>query len=74
MDSFKYAKKHFSNRTLLVPDMAFCMNDKYLDKWSKNKPQIKLFSFKERTKRLHNRKLNLTRNPLIYTTGNQWRN
>ena len=50
MDSFKYAKKHFSNRTLLVPDMAFCMNDKYLDKWSKKQAADKALFFKRKDK------------------------
>lgn len=31
--SFAYAKKHFKNEVLLVPDMAFCINKDYLDQW-----------------------------------------
>ena len=32
--SYDYAKSHFSNEVLLMPDMAFCINKAYLDHWT----------------------------------------
>mgnify|MGYP002626265155 CR=1 FL=1 len=31
--SYDYAKSHFSNEVVLVPDMAFCIKKTYLDRW-----------------------------------------
>ncbi len=32
--SYEYARKHFKNEVLLVPDTAFCINRSYLDRWT----------------------------------------
>lgn len=49
-DSYDFAKKHFTNSTLLIPDMAFCMKDAYLRKWIKRNPQKKVLFFKRKDK------------------------
>lgn len=36
--SYNYAKTYFTNEVMLVPDMAFCMDEKYLVEMSKRMP------------------------------------
>lgn len=50
--SYDYAKEYFSNDVVLVPDMAFCMNEKHLLRNSKIKPnkEILLLSRNDKEK------------------------
>ena len=49
--SFNLAKKAFSNKILLVPDMAFCMSEKFLLKHNST-PQKEVLLFKRTDKEL----------------------
>ena len=55
--SFELAKKSFSNKVILVPDMAFCMSEKYLSRWAGRKPSKKALLFKRRDKESPDTKL-----------------
>lgn len=48
--SYSYAEKHFANKTILVPDMAFCMSERFLDKWIKRKAEKNVLLFKRNDK------------------------
>lgn len=41
--SYEIAKTHFKNEVRLVPDMAFCISQKYLEQWRVNETEKTLF-------------------------------
>lgn len=50
-NSFEYAKKYFKNKVLLIPDMAFCIQRSFLDRWCVA-PSDKVLLLKRRDKEL----------------------
>ena len=48
--SYQYARQYFSNNTVLVPDMAFCMSERFLNRWANKKASKGVLLFKRNDK------------------------
>ena len=57
--SLDYANRYFKNKVILVPDMAFCMNEDYLRQMSSRSPQKEALFFARKDKEKSTKTFNI---------------